>query len=348
MLILGIETSCDETSVAAVKDGRTVVCQLITSQIKLHKEFAGVVPEIASRAHLDSINWMLDSLFRKGVKPSDLDVVAVTFGPGLIGSLLTGYITAEAISYVLAKPIVEVNHLEGHLFSAFLGKKLPAFPLLSFIVSGGHTDLIIAESLGKFSYIGRTRDDACGEAYDKVARLLGFGYPGGPIIDKESRKGDPDKIPLPRILLPGSFDFSFSGLKTAVLYKLRALSKHEKEPFSDIDSQTIYDLAASFQKSAVNVLVSKALKAALQYNLKTITLGGGVSANSALRSELTERARSHGIKVYIPDTMYCTDNAAMIASAAYYKIAMLKKKKIKWKELPHKGAVSTSDIENWV
>ncbi|MFH1282470.1 MAG: tRNA (adenosine(37)-N6)-threonylcarbamoyltransferase complex transferase subunit TsaD [bacterium] len=319
MLILGIETSCDETSVALVANGQKVLEHIVSSQIKLHSRFSGIVPEIASRAHLESINLMLEDVLRKKYYRNKIDAVAVTHEPGLIGSILIGLITAEVISYVLNLPLIKVNHLEGHIFSSFIGSKLPSFPFISLVVSGGHTDLTLVKGFGRYEIIGRTRDDACGEAYDKVARVLGFGYPGGPIIDALYKKSNPDEFPLPRIVMPESFDFSFSGLKTAVLYKMRELAGSKKEKPKNVPLFVRKNIAASFQKSAVNILVKKVLRAAKVYNVNSIVLGGGVSANEHLRNELINESKSKNIELFLPEKKYCTDNAAMIASVAYYK-----------------------------
>lgn len=344
MIILGIETSCDETSVALVENGSKVIDQMISSQIKLHSRYLGVVPELASRAHLESINWMLEQILKSVPRGKKIKAIAVTNEPGLVGSLLVGHVTAECLSYAMDLPLIEVNHLEGHVFSPFLEKKFPRFPFLSLVVSGGHTDLVLVKGIGRFNVIGRTRDDACGEAYDKVAKLLGLGYPGGPVIDKMYPNGDPDKYALPRTVMQGSLDFSFSGLKTAVLYKFRELEGKNKK---GVTKKMICDLAASFQKSAVGVLVKKTLKAAEENNLKTIALGGGVSANSLLRRELKRHAAEKKLNICLPGRNYCMDNAAMIASVGYYKYKFYSKKKKKFSVYAKKGVSSSAGIKNW-
>ncbi|MBI2119245.1 MAG: tRNA (adenosine(37)-N6)-threonylcarbamoyltransferase complex transferase subunit TsaD [Elusimicrobia bacterium] len=318
MMILGIETSCDETSCALIKEGGRLVRQALFSQTELHQTFKGVVPEIASRSHLEKINELVEQMIQGNQK---IDGIAVTIGPGLVGSLLIGKMTAEALGWVWDVPVVGINHLEAHLYSSFLEHKELKPPFMGAIVSGGHTHLVLVEDFGKYKVLGRTRDDSAGEAYDKVAKLLGLDYPGGPIIDRLAKKGDPTAIPFPRAHLPGSWDFSFSGLKTAVLYFLQNLTnkgglKIESLP---LPLKTVADICASFQSAVVDVLVRKTISAAKKFGLKKIAVGGGVSANSFLRSELIKKGKENKLKVYFPSLPYSTDNGAMVALTGYYK-----------------------------
>jgi len=311
LLILGIETSCDETAAAIVEDGKIIRANVVASQLKLHGKFGGVVPELASRAHLQAIPLILERAYRQaGVSPRDIEGIAVTYGPGLIGSLLVGVSVAKSLSYVYNLPLIGVNHLEGHIHSASLHHSVTP-PFVSLIASGGHTSLIFVKRDDDYNLLGATRDDAAGEAYDKVAKLLGLGYPGGPVIDKLAQEGDKEKIKFPRPYLPGSFDFSFSGLKTAVLYYLR----DKKLPVTETA-----DIAAGFQAAVVDVLVKKSLRAVREMKVKTLVVGGGVTANSGLRKALLERAEEADIDVYMPSPDLATDNAAMIAAAGYYRL----------------------------
>ncbi len=312
MLILGIETSCDETSVAVVKDGKEILSNKISSQIEIHKEYGGVVPEIASRHHIKNIAAILqESLDEAGLELNDMDYIAVTYAPGLIGALLVGISFAKAISYGKKLPLVPVHHLKGHIYSNFAEHdvKLPAICL---IVSGGHTNIVYLDEEHRFENLGGTLDDAVGESYDKVARVMGLGYPGGPVIDKLSYEGDPDAINMPEPKV-GGYDFSFSGVKTAVINYVNKM-KMKGEEFKP------EDLAAAFQKRVVDILCKKAIAAAQEKGVKTILIAGGVAANSALRKELSERAKKQGIEVHYPSLKLCTDNAAMISVAAYYKL----------------------------
>ncbi len=312
MLILGIETSCDETSVAVVKDGKKILSNKISSQIEIHKEYGGVVPEIASRHHIKNIAAVMqESLEEAGVGLDDMDYIAVTYAPGLIGALLVGISFAKAISYGKNIPLVPVHHLKGHIYSNFAEHEIK-LPAICLIVSGGHTNIVHLDERHKFENLGGTLDDAVGESYDKVARVLGLGYPGGPIIDKLSYKGNPDAISMPEPKV-GGYDFSFSGVKTAVINYVNKM-KMKGEVFSP------EDLAASFQERVVDILCKKTIAAALEKGVKTILIAGGVAANSALRRELSERAKAHGIEVHYPSMELCTDNAAMISVAAYYKL----------------------------
>lgn len=314
VVILALETSCDETSAAVVADGSEILSNIISSQVDAHRKFGGVVPEVASRKHLELINQVVtEALSEAGLGFKDLDAIAVTYGPGLVGALLVGVSAAKAMAYGLDLPLVGVNHLEGHIYANFLFKPDLEFPLLCLVVSGGHTDLVFMERHGSFRLVGRTRDDAAGEAFDKVARALGLGYPGGPVIDRLAREGDPEAVKLPRAYLEeGSFDFSFSGLKSAVInYMHKAAQRGEKLNKAD--------LAAGFQEAVTGVLVDKTLSAARETGVSTILLAGGVAANTRLRAGLTCRAERESRQVVIPPPVLCTDNAAMIACAAYYK-----------------------------
>jgi N6-L-threonylcarbamoyladenine synthase len=312
-LALGIETSCDETAAALVMGGSDVVSSVVSSQIEIHAQFGGVVPEIASRAHLDALNPVVArAIVEAGVEESRVDVVACTYGPGLIGALLVGVSAAKALALAWDVPFVGVNHLEAHLYSAFLEDPSLEFPLVVLLVSGGHTMLIEMQGHGRYRLLGQTIDDAAGEAFDKVARYLDLGYPGGPAIDAAAIHGDPDFVRFPRALSdrPDNLDFSFSGLKTAVVNYVR------KHP--DVGSA---DVAASFQMAVVDVLVTKARRAAQQVGAKGIVLGGGVAANSLLREELLGACAADGVRGFLPSRAMCTDNAAMIAAAGWYRLA---------------------------
>jgi N6-L-threonylcarbamoyladenine synthase len=318
MLILGIDTSCDDTSASVVEDGRKIVSNIVSSQSEIHSRYGGIVPELASRRHIEMIMPVVDEAIKQAeISLQDLSAVAVCKGPGLIGSLLIGCSFAKAVCYSRNIPLIAVNHLEGHLLSVFLQSPSPEFPFLSLIVSGGHTSLHIAEDYGRYIEIGKTRDDAAGEAYDKVSKLLGLGYPGGPVIDRLAQKGDPMAIDFPRAYLPESFDFSFSGLKTSVLQFLR------KEKLLDTpmppESELLHNIAASFQAAVVDVLVKKTELAVKKKWIKQVTLSGGVSANSGLRKKMLEAGGKQGFGVYVPPVSLCTDNAAMIAAAAHHR-----------------------------
>ncbi len=318
MLILGLETSCDETAAAVIKNGREILSNIVSSQIKFHRKFGGVFPELASRKHLELINPVIQQALAEGcVTFKEIDLITVTQGPGLIGSLLIGLSTAKAIAYVHNLPLMGINHLEGHIYANFLEHPTLKFPFVSLIVSGGHTVLVYMKEHNKYELLGSTRDDAAGEVYDKVARLLDLGYPGGPFIDKLAQKGNPQKISFPRAHLGNSLDFSFSGLKTAVLYYLQGRRKNLTN--FQLSITHLSDIAASFQQAVTDVLVEKSLKAAQKKKVKTIILAGGVAANRTLRRELKIKAKEKGIKVYAPSLSLCTDNAAMIAAAGYYK-----------------------------
>lgn len=315
VLILALETSCDETSAAVVADGTEVLSNIISSQIDVHRKFGGVVPEVASRKHLELINQVVgEALAVAGVGLEDLGAVAVTYGPGLVGALLVGVSAAKAIAYGLNIPLVGVNHLEGHIYANFLCEPGLDFPLLCLVVSGGHTDLVYVARHGDCRVIGKTRDDAAGEAFDKVARVIGLGYPGGPMIDRLAREGNPKAVNLPRAYLEeGSLDFSFSGLKSAVINTLQRAAQRGEE----INKA---DLAASFQEALIDVLVDKTFMAVKNTGVSTILLAGGVAANTRLRLAITERAAQNNCRVVAPPAVLCTDNAAMVACAGYYKL----------------------------
>jgi len=315
-LILGLETSCDETAVAVVENGRRIRSNLISSQVDLHSRYGGVVPEIASRRHLEIINPLLDEAMEEaGVEPSDLSALAVSHGPGLVGALLVGVTTAKALAYVWERPLVPVNHLAGHLYANYLNVDKVEHPYVGLITSGGHTDLLYSPREGEMQLLGGTRDDAAGEAFDKIARRLDLGYPGGPAIDALAQKGDPQAVELPRAYLDkeGRFDFSFSGLKTAVLNCLHWWEQKGLE-------LPLADLAASFQQAIVDMLVDKTINAVREKQPASLLLSGGVAANSALRHQMQERLarEAPGVAYLCPPPRLCTDNAAMLAAAAHF------------------------------
>ncbi len=316
MLILGIETSCDETSVAVVRDGREILSNVILSQL-IHGGYGGVVPELASREHLRSIIPVYrEALAKAGVGESDIELVAATYGPGLVGALLVGLNFAKGLAYGNDIPFVAVNHLEGHIAANFLIHHELPVPHLTLIISGGHTSLVQVNSFGYYRILGQTKDDAVGEAYDKVAKLMGLGYPGGAAIDRLAQNGDKKFFRFPRgVAREESFDFSYSGLKTAVALYLQKLTPQELE-------ENKADIAASFQEAAVEVLVSKAIRAATELNIKTVTLSGGVASNSRLKELMQEAMRNLGGAFYFPPPSLCTDNAAMIAAAGYFRYKM--------------------------
>lgn len=312
MNILGIETSCDETSAAVVKNGREILSNIVTSSLKEHQKYGGIIPEIASRRQLECINPVVaEALAKAGVKMADIDAVAVTSRPGLIGSLLVGISYARALSYAENKPLIEIDHIQAHLYANCLNadSPMPKLPALGLVVSGGHSSLFLIKSFKSYQLLGQTRDDAVGEAFDKVARLLDLGYPGGPVIDRIAKQGAPSRIKFSCAELPGTHDFSFSGIKTAVLnYK----KSHEAErDFS------LPNIAFAFQDSITDVLVKKSIAVCRAKHIKTLLIGGGVAANSALREKLTQAARENKINVYFPPMPLCLDNAAMIAGLAY-------------------------------
>ena len=306
--VLGIETSCDETAVAVVRDGTNVLSSVISSQVDHHARYGGVVPEIASRAHVEMLNVVLaEAIVQAGVADGEIDAVAATYGPGLVGSLLVGVSAAKALALVWDVPFVAVNHLEAHLYAAMLEDPTFELPVVVLLVSGGHTMVVHWEDHGRYHVLGGTIDDAAGEAYDKVARYLGLGYPGGPVIDRISMDGDPRAIAFPRALPDRPYDFSFSGLKTSVVNHVR------KHP--DVSTE---DVAASFQEAVVDVLVTKTRRAAVDVGAKGIAIGGGVAANSRLREAVLDVCAAEGFAAYLPDRANCTDNAAMVASAGWF------------------------------
>ncbi len=313
-LVLGIETSCDETAAAVVQNGRTIRSNVIASQVDIHQRFGGVVPEIASRKHIEWIMPVIDeALVKAEVDLGDLDAVAATYGPGLVGGLLVGLAAAKSLAFARGLPFVGVNHIEGHIYANILAHAGIQAPLVCLTVSGGHTDLLYMPELGTYDIIGRTRDDAAGEAFDKIGRVLGLPYPGGPQISHWAEQGNRERFLLPRGLLDAdTYDFSFSGLKTAALNTMNQAKQRDEE-------LPLADFAASFQWAVVDVLTQKVLKAALVYDVEQILLSGGVAANTSLRSHLTETAAKHGVQVFYPPFDLCTDNAAMIASAGYYR-----------------------------
>lgn len=313
-LTMAIESSCDETSVAVLADGRQVLSNIISSQIDIHTAYGGVVPEIASRHHLQNMNTVIDeALSEAGVSLDDIDLIGVTYGPGLVGALLMGVATAKAMSFAKDIPLVGVNHMHGHISANFIQYPELEPPFMSLIVSGGHTNIVHMKDYGECEVLGGTRDDAVGEAYDKVARVIGLGYPGGPKIDKVAKDGNPEAIPFKRVFLEkGSLDFSFSGLKTAVLNYLNT----ERQAGREIH---VPDVAASFQAAVIEVIVNKAVDAAVKLKQDKLVLAGGVAANSKLRHDLEEACAKHGIRLYVPSPVLCTDNAAMIGCAAYYQ-----------------------------
>jgi N6-L-threonylcarbamoyladenine synthase len=309
-LVLGIETSCDETAAALVLGGYDVVSSVVSTQVELHADFGGVVPEIASRAHLDVLNPVIArAIVEAGVEEERIDAVACTIGPGLIGALLVGVSAAKALAMAWDVPFVGVNHMEAHLYAASLEDPTLEFPLLVLLVSGGHTMLVEMQDHGRYRLVGQTIDDAAGEAFDKVARFLDLGYPGGPAIDQAALDGDPEAIRFPRAIMDEGYDFSFSGLKTAVVNYVR------KHP--DVSSQ---DVAASFQAAVVDVLVTKARRAAKEIGATGIVLGGGVAANTLLRTELLDACEADGIQGFLPSRAMCTDNAAMIAATGWHRL----------------------------
>ncbi len=304
-IYLGIETSCDETAVALVRDGRQVISDCVLSQIKTHRTFGGVVPEVAARQHLEAINLVIEQAMSEArISKDEIDGIACTVGPGLIGTLLVGIAAARALSWAWDLPLIGVDHLKAHVCANFLDSELTP-PFICLLASGGHTQLMHVETFSQSKVIGQTMDDAAGEAFDKVARLLGLGYPGGPAIDSIAKAADPSAFRFPEANMPG-YDFSFSGLKTAVLRRLENL----------VQPWPVADIAAAFQESVVNVLVRKLLAAQKAYQAPAIALAGGVAANSRLRAQLLEKTN---VPVFIPSIRYCTDNAAMVATAAYYE-----------------------------
>ncbi len=314
VLILAIESSCDETAAAVVRNGREVLSNVISSQIDLHTLYGGVVPELASRKHIEKINQVIGQALKDAsVGLSDITAIGVTYGPGLVGALLVGVAEAKAIAFARGLPLIGVHHIEGHICANFIEHRELEPPFLCLVVSGGHTHLVKMEDYGKFEILGRTRDDAAGEAFDKVARAIGLGYPGGPKIDRVSKEGNPRAIAFPQAHIDGCpYDFSFSGLKSAVLNYLN----HAQMMGQEVNQA---DVAASFQSAAVEALVSRAMLAVEEFGAKQIVLAGGVACNLALRREMEEACRARGCRLYYPSPIFCTDNAAMIGVAAYYE-----------------------------
>lgn len=314
ILILAIESSCDETAAAVVKNGREVLSNIIFTQIELHKLYGGVVPEIASRKHIEKINQVIEEALQEAsVGLWEIDAVAVTYGPGLVGALLVGVSAAKAISFGTGIPLIGVHHIEGHISANYIENKELEPPFICLVVSGGHTHLVLVKEYGEYEIIGRTRDDAAGEAFDKVARALGLGYPGGPKIDALSKEGNPDAIAFPRAKVNENvYDFSFSGLKSAVLNYLNGCAMKEL-PVNRAD------VAASFQKAVVDVLVEHAMHAVKEYDCDTFAIAGGVASNAALREACLQACEKEGIQFYHPSPVLCTDNAAMIGAAGYYE-----------------------------
>ncbi len=312
--ILAIESSCDETAASIVRNGRTVLSNVISSQIDLHTLYGGVVPEIASRKHTENINPVVrEALSTAGMKLSDVDAIAVTYGPGLVGALLVGVSFAKAVSFASGKPLIGVHHIEGHISANYIENKDLEPPFICLVVSGGHSHLVKVKDYGEYEILGRTRDDAAGEAFDKVARAIGLGYPGGPKIDKVSKEGNPDAIAFPRAKVEGSvYDFSFSGLKSAVLNYLNQCEMKG-------ENYVRADVAASFQKAVVDVLTEHSMTAIREAGMKKFALAGGVASNSALRASMEEACAKEGIAFFKPSPILCTDNAAMIGAAAYYE-----------------------------
>ena len=332
MLVLGLETSCDETAAAVLKDGDTLLSNVINDQIGIHSKYGGIVPELAGRSHIDRVHRVIEEAVKEaGVQLRDLDLIAVTMGPGLIGSLLVGLNTAKGLSYGLNTPMIGVNHLEGHLLAIFLQKKIQ-FPFVALIVSGGHTDLYRASDFGQYKLLGRTRDDAAGESFDKVGKMLGLPYPGGPAIERLARNGNGKAHKFPRAYLEkGSLDFSFSGLKTSVRTFLQQREQGNRITLTD------EDISAGFQDAVIDVLVDKLISACKKEKISRIVVTGGVAANGALREAVRNAAQSHGFEASFPDRIFCTDNAAMIACAGYHKFVRQKSLSADFKALDAKA-----------
>lgn len=313
-VILGIESSCDETAASVVKNGREILSNVINTQIDFHKKYGGVVPEIASRKHIENIDSVIDeALIKANTTFSDIDAIAVTYGPGLVGALLIGVSSAKALSFALKKPLIAVNHIRGHISANFVAHHDLKPPFVCLVASGGHSHIVNVKDYTEFEILGRTRDDAAGEAFDKIARVLGLGYPGGPLIDGLAKSGNAEAVHFPRVRMEdNSLDFSFSGVKTAVInYLHKAEQKGE-----NVDKA---DIAASFQEAVTDVLCEHTIEAAIKSGVKTVALAGGVAANTCLRRKMTEECKKHGISVIYPPPVLCTDNAAMIASAGYFE-----------------------------
>lgn len=314
VVILAIESSCDETAAAVVRNGREILSNVISSQIELHTLYGGVVPEIASRKHIEKINQVIEEALHKAHMPlQEMDAIAVTYGPGLVGALLVGVAEAKAIAYATGKPLIGVHHIEGHINANYIENKELKPPFLCLVVSGGHTHLVKVADYGRYEILGRTRDDAAGEAFDKVARAIGLGYPGGPKIEKVSKEGNPDAIAFPRAkVAENPYDFSFSGVKSAVLNYINGC-KMKNIPIVQAD------VAASFQKAVTDVLVEHAMMAVEEFQIDKFAIAGGVASNSVLRDSMCKACEERNVEFYHPSPIYCTDNAAMIGTAAYYE-----------------------------
>lgn len=314
IIILAVETSCDETAAAVVKNGLDVLSNVVASQIDWHRKYGGVVPEIASRKHLEFINPVIEEALREAeIDFADIDAVAATYGPGLVGGLLVGLSAAKALAYVLRKPFIGINHIAGHIYANFISNKKIEPPVVCLTISGGHTDLLYFEELGSYQILGRTQDDAAGEAFDKVARVLKIGYPGGPAIEKLSKEGNPQAVNFPRPFInDDGYDFSFSGLKTAVINYL-----HNKEQKGEDINKA--DVAASFQQAVIDIMTAKIIQAVENNPVNSVILSGGVAANKTLRSQLKDKLQKKGLPLYTPSLKLCTDNAAMIGSVAYFQ-----------------------------
>lgn len=312
--ILAIESSCDETAAAVIEDGRKICSSVISSQIPLHARYGGVVPEIASRQHVESVGPVVtQALEEAGMRLRDVDALAVTYGPGLVGALLVGVSAAKALAYAANKPLIPVNHIEGHVSANYIANPELEPPFVCLVASGGHSHIIAVEEYGVYRLLGQTLDDAAGEAFDKAARVLGLPYPGGPLLDKLSKEGDPHALALPHVKTPGRYDYSFSGLKTALINEVHKRQQRGEEiPAADI--------AASFQEAAVQMLTEKAVLAAKEYGAESVALAGGVASNSGLRQKMEQACAENGMRLFMPPPVLCTDNAAMIGSAAFYRL----------------------------
>ncbi|MDZ7671365.1 MAG: tRNA (adenosine(37)-N6)-threonylcarbamoyltransferase complex transferase subunit TsaD [Halanaerobiales bacterium] len=312
--ILAIETSCDETAAAVSEDGLNILSSVVASQIDWHKKYGGVVPEIASRKHMEFITPVVDKAIEESnIELKDIDAIAATYGPGLVGSLLVGLSYAKALSLALDKPFIGVNHIAGHIYANFISKRDIKSPVVCLTVSGGHTDLLYFKEYGDYEILGRTKDDAAGEAFDKIARYLGLGYPGGPVIEQKAKEGNEQAVDFPRPFIDkDNYDFSFSGLKTAVINYIH----NQKQKNIELN---INDIAASFQKAVIDILTNKTIKAALSKNAESVILSGGVAANKRFREVLESSLKKYDIPLYFPEMKLCTDNAAMISTVAYYQ-----------------------------
>jgi len=335
MLVLGLETSCDETAAAVLKDGDTLLSNIINDQIDIHSDYGGIVPELAGRSHNERVHRVIkESLQKAKVQLKDIDLIAVTMGPGLIGSLLVGLNTAKGLSYGLNKPMIGVNHLEGHILAIYLQNKI-SFPFIALVVSGGHTELYKVFGFGQYKLLGKTRDDAAGESFDKVGKMLGLPYPGGPAIEKLARNGNGNSHKFPRSYLEkGSLDFSFSGLKTSVR---TFLNQRQQDSCITLTNE---DISAGFQDAVIEVLVNKIIRACKRENLSRIVVTGGVASNGALREAVKKESQIFGFQSFFPDPIFCTDNAAMIACAGYYKFIRGSSSSVDFKKIDAKASLS--------